>query len=80
MRSVIVVCGSQREQTVGVVRAGCRHPSNCGSLHWCAWRGSRPPVVEFDTCGVSARALIAYTDFWAAYAAVLPSNRHPCRR
>jgi IS1 family transposase/transposase-like protein len=29
---------------------------------------------------VYRQCAIAYTDFWAAYAAVLPSKRHPCSR
>ena len=29
---------------------------------------------------VYRQCAVAYTDFWAAYTAVLPSKRHPCRR
>jgi insertion element IS1 protein InsB len=33
---------------------------------------SLPPVYR--------QCAIAYTDFWAAYGAVLPDKRHPCSR
>ena len=75
MRRSMVLCGDQGQQAVDLARPGCRNPPACWLLRWRAneagayglWRSLPAAYRQWAVC---------YTDFWAAYAAILPSKRH----
>lgn len=53
MWSIVVIRRQQRQQTVGVVGAWCRHSWDCGRLHWHTGWSSSTPIVGILASSIS---------------------------
>ncbi len=54
VRRVVVVCGQQKQQTMGLARSWCWHAWNCGCLYWCSRRSCGPSTMEFLASSLSS--------------------------